>query len=393
MSDTDRIIACDARTDDEESGDIEINDYTEDPDGAEEEPVMEAPFNPTEINIYTKQESLHNIIERMRQGNEINMASEFQRHEGLWTPRQMSRLIESILIRFPLPAFYIDASDDDRWQVVDGLQRLSSIKRFVVEKDRNKRLRLRGLEYLQELNGKTFDELPRGYQRRIDECTVTLFMIQKGTPEYVKYSIFHRINTGGLTLNDQEIRNAMSSSSLRQYLRALATDKYLVKTIGDHSMRMLDQELVLRFLSFHTMDYEKEKKNITSFLDDMVGKLEKATPDDRDRWGGAFRLSIKRCWDLFADAAFEKRTDHEEPKHKRKNSTLFEVWTVALACLSEEQMSRLVARRDMLQERHIAMMSNDNDYFRSITFATQKREHFRIRRDKIQILIQEVLDA
>ena len=228
-----------------------------------EEPRMEDPFDPTKINIVPRPDTLHNIIERLR-NDEIDMNTEFQRHPELWDSQKMSRLIESILIRFPLPAFYFDASNDERWLVVDGLQRLSSIRKFIIRDEAGERklLRLRGLEYLKEFNGKTYEELPRTYKRRIDECTVTLFLIQPGTPEKVKYSIFRRINTGGLVLTDQEIRNAMARPSVRRYLERLADNEYLKKTVGDQKKRMIDQELVLRFLSFYTMDYGEKRRTI-----------------------------------------------------------------------------------------------------------------------------------
>ena len=334
--------------DEASSIDIEINDeYAADTFEVNEEPVMEDPFNPAEINISSKQDTLRNVLERLRNG-EIDMNTEFQRHAELWDTKKMSRLIESILIRFPLPAFYFDASNDDKWLVVDGLQRLSSLRKFIIEKESNLRLRLRGLEYLKEFNGKTYEDLHRSYQRRIDECPITLFLIQKGTPEKVKYSIFRRINTGGLVLNDQEIRNAMAKPDLRDYLADLAKDEYLIKTVGDQSKRMVDQELVLRFLAFYSMDYEHGTKNITTFLDEMVKNMEAASKENRVLWADMFHLSIQRCWDLFADSAFEKRTDNVEARHKRKNSTLFEVWTVALAGLTDEQMRKLMSTRSAL---------------------------------------------
>ncbi len=74
----------------------------------------------------------------------------------------------------------------------------------------DRQLKLTGLEFLKDLNGFSYGDIPRQYQRRIDECPVTLFLIQPNTPEKVKYSIFRRINTGGLVLNNQEIRNALA---------------------------------------------------------------------------------------------------------------------------------------------------------------------------------------
>ncbi len=350
------------------------------------EPVMQEPFNPSEINIISKPDTLRNIIERLKR-DEIDMNTDFQRHADLWDSQKMSKLIESILIRFPLPAFYFDASDEDKWLIVDGLQRLSSIRKFVVEKT----LRLRGLEYLKDFNGKTYEDLPRTYKRRIDECAVTLFLIQPGTPEAVKYSIFRRINTGGLVLNDQEIRNAMAKPEVRAYLESLAEDEYLVKTIGDQSKRMLDQEMVLRYLAFRFMDFEESKKNITGFLDEMVNKLEEAKPETLEKYRESFHMAAKRCWLLFGDHAFEKSTEGSHAKRRRKNSTLFEVWMNALSRLSDEETNKVVTCKEKVIQKHLNFMSDDNDYFKAITYSTQKKDHFRIRRDKVASLLQEVL--
>lgn len=331
---------------------------------------------------------MRNLIERLK-FNEIDMNPDFQRHAELWDNSKMSRLIESILIRFPLPAFYFDASNEDNWFIVDGLQRLSAIRKFVVDK----KLKLSGLEYLKDFKGIGYDKLPRTYTRRIDECPVTLFLIQPGTPDPVKYSIFRRINTGGLVLNNQEIRNAMTKPAIRQFLENLAADKYLKKAIGDQSKRMVDQELVLRFLAFRFMDYEQSKKNIATFLDEMINKLEKSSADDLDTYKKAFQKAIKRCWLVFQETVFEKSISGENATRRRKNSTLFEVWTTAMSILSEDQTNKLIQSRNKLNQKHLYLMEGDNDYFRSITYSTQKKDHFRTRKSKVTQLIEEVLDA
>jgi hypothetical protein len=368
---------------------IEIENTDTASDGTEEdlEPVMQDPFNPAEINIISKPDTLRNILERLKHG-EIDMNTDFQRHAELWNNQKMSKLIESILIRFPLPAFYFDASDDDQWLIVDGLQRLSAIKKFVVDQ----RLRLHGLEYLKDFNGFHYDDLPRTYKRRIDECAVTLFLIQPGTPEAVKYSIFRRINTGGLVLNDQEIRNAMAKPGIRIYLEKLAEDEFLIKAVGDQSRRMVDQEMVLRFLAFRFMDFEQSKKNIATFLDEMLNKLDAASESNLNEYADTFRLAIRRCWQIFKDRAFEKSTDGNHAKRRRKNSTLFEVWMNALSRISEDEMQTLLDNGDTLVQKHLDLMGNDNDYFKAITYSTQKKDHYRIRRDKVKNLIKEVLN-
>ncbi|MEW6713121.1 MAG: DUF262 domain-containing protein [Candidatus Riflebacteria bacterium] len=370
--------------DEEEEILVDPNDQTiPDDEGSDE--LIQEPFNPSEINIVPKQDTLRNLIERLRH-NEIDMNTEFQRHGNLWDNQKMSRLIESILIRFPLPSFYFDASNEDNWLIVDGLQRLSSIKKFVIDK----KLKLHGLEYLKDFTGKSYDDLPRTYQRRIDECPVTLFLIQPGTPEAVKYSIFRRINTGGLTLNDQEIRNAMASPGIRNYLADLSLDENFIKIMGDQSKRMVDQELVLRFLAFHYLDYEQSKKNISTFLDEMVQKLESSSEEDLATFKSAFKIAMKRSWDIFGAEAFEKTVNGENGRRKRKNSALFETWANALANVSEDDMQILTSEKESLIKRNNELLM-DNEFIKAITYSTQKKDHFRIRRDMVKKLLSGVI--
>ncbi len=355
------------------------------------DPVMVKPFDPTKIQIQPKQDVLRNLIDRLN-NNEIDMNTDFQRHADLWTSSKMSRLIESILIRFPLPAFYFDATNDDKWLIVDGLQRLSSIRKFVVEKDQQKILRLNDLEYLKDFNGKTYDDLPRQYQRRIDECPITLFQIMPGTPDEVKYSVFRRINTGGLVLNSQEIRNALANPRVREYLQNLSEDENLVRTMGDQSKRMLDQELVLRFIAFFTQDYFKSSKNIAEFMDESMDALKYFSEPELKELEKSFRRSISLCYQIFGEDAFEKRTGEVNERGKRKNTTLFEVWTVSLARITESQSALLVDKKQLVIEKLQAITKPDQDFYRAITYATQKREHVRIRTDSIAKIIQEVIN-
>ena len=101
------------------------------------------PFDPKKVDVSVATPQLGKLITRLKFG-EIDLMPDFQRSGNLWTKQAQSRLIESILIRLPIPAFYFDATDEDNWQVVDGLQRLSAIKNFVVDQN----LKLQGLEFL-----------------------------------------------------------------------------------------------------------------------------------------------------------------------------------------------------------------------------------------------------
>jgi hypothetical protein len=153
------------------------SDVEETSDGTEfEDTGISKPFNPTLINILSKQMSLDTLIKRMREG-EVDLSPDFQRAE-VWKPTARSRLIESLLIRIPLPAFYMDATNEDKWLVVDGLQRLSTLRDFVIRNS----LKLQDLEFLIQFHGFRYRDLPRNYQRRIEETQVTVYLIERELP-------------------------------------------------------------------------------------------------------------------------------------------------------------------------------------------------------------------
>lgn len=363
-----------------------LSEYLDD-DTDDDTDIDPAEFGVAGINIQPKADSLRNLIERLKH-DEIDMNTDFQRHADLWNNAQMSRLIESILIRFPLPPFYFDATNDNKWLVIDGLQRLSAIRKFVIEG----KMRLSKMEYLKELNGKSFSELDRRFVRRIDEYPVSLYLILPGTATEVKYSIFRRINTGGLILNHQEIRNAMATPRERQFLNELTRNENLITTIGDQSKRMVDQELVLRFLAFYTQDYQKYRKNIAVFIDDTMEKLKTSTPEELTKLKYVFERAISYCHQLFGERAFEKKTDNDG-RRIRKNASLFEALMVCIARLSETQAQLLVTKKELFSSKLLDLTINDQPFNNAISFATQKPEHVRFRHQRITQLIEEVCHA
>ena len=118
------------------------------------------PWNPNDSKIDTKLVTI-DIIKKRLENNEIDLNPDFQRHGGIWSDQQKSWLIESLLIRIPLPTFYFDATNEDRWVVIDGLQRLTTLKQFLLEG-----FQLRRMQYLSVYDGYSFSGLPRHLQRR-----------------------------------------------------------------------------------------------------------------------------------------------------------------------------------------------------------------------------------
>lgn len=169
---------------------VEDAEVTAAEQAATEPDRTDPPFDPTAIRIETTALTVDLLTRRAADGGlDLTPAAG---GSPAWTEVARSRLVESLLLRVPLPAFYIDASAPDRWSVVDGLQRLATLDAFV----NHGAFGLGGLEFLDHLEGKTFKELPRHFQRRILETKVTGHLIQEGTPEPVRAAIIRRIDTG-----------------------------------------------------------------------------------------------------------------------------------------------------------------------------------------------------
>lgn len=298
----------------------------------EEEGKIIKPFDTKSIKVSNKIISLESLVKRLKH-NEIDLTPEFQRNGDLWDRTKMSRLIESIILRLPLPIFYFDVSDDSKWIVIDGLQRLSTIKKFIVDK----KLRLGNLEFLPELNGKKYDELERSIERIIEETQINTYQIEPQTPKEVRYSIFNRINTGGLTLNSQEIRQALNQKNNGvQYLKEITEDKVFKDIVKIRTRRMLDRELVLRYIAFKLCPYKEfyEKKIVLStFLDKTMEKIDSKdfTKEKFEELKNDLLNNLKFLSTLFdKDMLFNKRLV-DKSKTATLNRSLFEVWTVLIS--------------------------------------------------------------
>ena len=353
----------------------------EGPDAAE----ITQPFDPEKIKVRTMPLLVGQLVSRVKH-SEIDLAPDFQRRAGIWSPQQESRLIESLLLRIPIPVFYVAADYDDRWSVVDGLQRTSAIHKYVVGE-----LRLKGLQYLRRLDNCRYSELPRPMQRRIDETQLFVNVIEAGTPEEVMFNIFHRINTGGLPLRGQEIRNALHPGVVRAYLKEMAeSDEFLAATCGPISQqRIADQECVLRFLAFHMLPWEDYSANdLDRYLGDSMERINGASVEKRCRLKADFKKALKAAHSIFGEDAFRKaHTDRRRPI----NRALFETWTVGLARLTEDEIRCLVRQKDDVVARAQATMKNDRDFDMAISYSTGAPIRVRQRFRTVEKLIEGCL--
>lgn len=353
---------------------------------------IDDPFNPEDISIDTKSLGMEACLRRIQQKT-IILNPDFQRKE-VWTIDKKSRLIESLMLKIPIPMFYVSADEKNVFTVVDGLQRLSTIRSFILGDEylktenpslKGEGFKLKSLEFWTTFNDKTFNELPINLQNRLLESEFTFTIINPGTPEEVKRNIFKRINTGGLPLSAQEIRNALYTGQSTDLLNQLAESKEFKSATGNSvkSSRMEDRELVLRLLAFlirEPISYPKNNSMDTFLSDTMrlmnafpslesrdVHKLFQSgtvTPEsvrytEIDRLPSLFNEAMHRAMILFGVHSF--RRSYSEKRRTPINKALFEMWGVLLSQLSKAEFNKLYVAKKIFMAQYIRLLE-DNDF-------------------------------
>ena len=364
----------------------------------EKEQEIIEPFDPTKIKIDTRQMPISLVLDRIKFG-EIELSPDFQHDPTVWNRVDKSRLIESILIRIPLPAFYIDATDEDKWKIIDGQKRLTAIKHFVLGKDEENNddkdiLRLSKLEFFTQLNGKSYEEIPRNYQRRITETIITAHLIEKGTSEEFKFTIFKRINTGGLPFSPQEIRHAINQGKATKFLEKLAKTEEFKNATGNslRDQRMADRETVLRFLAFKIIHFsEYNSIDLDTFLNNAMKIMNDMSDEHLDNLECDFLKDMSAVIDIFGNDAFGKWAD-KNPRKMPFNKALFESWSVNLSYLNYDQIELLKMRKSFLIELFIKINA-DSRFIDSISEATDSTGMVKYRFSKVKLLVDTVLNV
>ena len=318
---------------------------------------------------------------------DIDLAPDFQR-QYVWKARQRSGLIESLLLGIPLPSFYFNEDASGRLQVVDGVQRLTTIFQYVHEKT----FKLGKVTYLHDLEGQGFDDLVALFRRRLNSAQFVAHVIDPQTPYRVKFDIFHRINTGGSPLSAQEIRHCMSGKQAREFLKRLATDQSFATATGgalQNHPRMADREVALRFVGFRlfTVDEYAQHSSFDEFLSFVTEQLDDAGSQSLDQLRDDFVCGMTNCYATFDEHAFRKwpwRADRKNPI----NRALFESWGTVLADHDENAVRN---GAEGLVNRAREMMTNDVEFISSISSGTGDVRKVQTRLDKVRVAVKEVL--
>lgn len=322
-----------------------------------------SPYPLRDMMVRTEVRTVREVVRRINASRYV-MNPGFQR-DYVWNDKQASKLIESCIMRLPLPVFYVAEGPDGRITVVDGLQRLHTFTRFL-----NDEFKLAGLGADHPLHNQRFSDLPIELGERVEDTQLTLYVLDPSTPLRARLDIFDRVNSGA-KLSRQQMRNALCFGPGTEWLaRMSSTDSFLRATDGTLNAKIMrDREVINRFAAFHLFGYEEYTRgDMDAFLARAIEHLNNEDDKALDALSTAFTESMDRNYELFANHAFRKSLAGRQSDVRRTpiNVSLFDVLSYAGA--------RIPARKIREQgdeiRTHVYLLLEDDEFLRAITLGT-----------------------
>lgn len=305
---------------------------------------------------------------------------EFQRRY-VWSDRQASRLVESLIIQCPIPVIYLNQEKDETFSVIDGNQRLNSLKRFLEDA-----YTLVGLTSYPELTGLKYSQLDKRFQRHIGNRVLRCTVILKETHPQVKFDVFERLNSGAVALTRQELRHGLYYGSLLKAAAAVAKELKLDAHFGGRKdKRMKAEELVIRYwaLSEGIGAYEKP---LASFITNYAEMNRNPSDDDLEKLSKDIRTAHARAVQLFGQHCFS----FTRAGASRFNAAVFDAQMVACSKLTTPKFQILQGQLDAIQTEYEKLQENP-EYARSVTLATSDKAALQGRIHKVSTLLKTFL--
>lgn len=337
------------------------------------------------VFVRTDQRTVGEVVKRIR-SNRYDLNPEFQR-DFVWSPEKQSRLIESCLMRIPLPVLYVAEAEDGRIVVVDGLQRLSTFRRYL---DNELKLSFAGSEEdpPHPLEGKRYSDLELKLQERVEDTQLTLYILDSKAPERAKLDIFERVNSGE-PLTRQQMRNCLYSGTATRLLKRCAeSPAFLTATGGSLKAKtMRDREAVNRFFAFAILGWSHYNSGeMDSYLAEALETMNKMSPQELNSLEVRFLRAMEINSSLFKRHAFRKSLRTENDANRSAlNIALFDVCSVVLSSLDDATISSHSA----VIKESIAALLIDGDFNNSITYATNDKKRVATRFEKMEIKLAE----
>lgn len=339
------------------------------------------------VFVRTETRTVQEVVRRIEAGR-YQLDPDFQR-EFVWPVDKQSRLIESCVMRIPLPVFYVAEAMDGRIAVVDGLQRLTTFSRFLSGEFKLS-LKANEDQPAHPLDGRRYPDLPLALQERIQDTQLTLYILDAKAPERAKLDIFERVNSG-VSLTRQQMRNCLFNGPATQWLKKASNNPQFLNASGRSldSKSMRDREAINRFCGFYLIgEGQYAGGDMDAFLAHTLEKMEKGSVD-LDQLYLSFEHSMKANRYLFKEHSFRKSLARRQEHAARTvlNIALFDVCSVLFADIDEDIVTD---NADALRET-FANLIEDENFSHAITYSTNSTRQVKKRFEMARAAIAEIL--
>lgn len=340
------------------------------------------PYNSSDVDIRQQTFMIYQIV-KMISDEKIDLFEKDKTplFKTSWNIINKSRLIESILMGIPVPVFYFDGSNST-WKVIDGINRLYSIFTFI---ENENSFKLKGLEYLSDLEGYSYNDLPFKYKRMIQDSTILAYIINPGTPEIVKLNIFKRFNTSGKPISRQEIRDIFYRDEISGIL-IYKLAKFILKLTKIEIDKIKLREAITRYIAIleYKDDFSTTKEE---YLDSVMESLNSLSSNDINNIELHFKETFLNCYNLFGDEFFYKKNSRSNI-----NIPLFESFMLNISKLQNSDIEILRNQKDILI-RNFTLLISDNDSSKILNRNSFTEKNIEIRTSIIKQLINDIINA
>lgn len=351
--------------------------------------------------VYTEQgdPEIDSLYRKWKDGD-LDIQPDFQRG-FVWDITKASRLIESILLDIPLPVIYLSQEKDGREYVIDGQQRLTSFFSYFDGKLPDPQLpfgkdfKLTNLNVFTEIVGKFFKDLPKELQKKIRYYKIRTITFRKESEQDLKFEVFERLNTGSVSLNDQELRNCIYHGKYNDLLWELSEDKIFRELLGikKPEKRMRDVELVLRFAAFYHGTYINYKPPIKKFLNNDMEKYRFITEKDASDLRNAFRNTISVIKSLLGQHAFKRfygGNNSQRNGYWEKKKFNFSLFDILMDTFARIDKNTVMQNKDSIFETYVDLMTSDQQFINSIELSTSSTQAIHMRFTKFRNALDSI---
>ena len=326
--------------------------------------------------------AIEGLVARISRGGLI-LQPEFQR-DYVWSPTKASDLVESVLMRIPLPVIYLAETSEGDWEVVDGQQRLTSLYSFIVGTfPDGTKFKLGKLRVRNDIKGLTFKDLSKADQNAILNYTLRVVILRNESHPDLKFEVFERLNCGSVQLKDAELRNCMYRGSYNDMLNELAENPFLLKIrhADIPHKRMDDRQLILRFFAMKRNTHLNFKGGMKQFMNREMDAHRQAPPQEIASLKAMFESAIECAWIVFGANAFRRWSlgDDRNPEGQWEAKLNVALWDTLLYTFAFFEKRQIVAASDAIREEFLDVMSSDDKFVDYIGRTTDKPDRVRYR--------------